>query len=174
MKIIVRVFIFFSFLFFACSSLATVPKVRLIAHGNVASVYIPIGMYQYNSAAIKSKYKPRLDNIAAFLRTRPHLNAKIYGYHASKKLAQRRANNTVQYFVNNGVPVNKITTTGFGLQQNGKQEILTRLQSHTSAPPNTASAQPTPASSYSNRNFLQYYATRIFIRLCRFQRCGSR
>ena len=64
-------------------------KISLKVADDTAAVYIPVGMYKYNSAAIKPEYYARLSDIAAFLRTRPELPAVIYGYPVSHRLAEK-------------------------------------------------------------------------------------
>ena len=64
-------------------------KISLKVANSTASIYIPVGMYKYNSAAIKPEYYARLSDIAAFLRTRPELPAVIYGYPVSHRLAEK-------------------------------------------------------------------------------------
>ncbi len=149
-------------------------KIPLQVADNTASVHIPVGMYKYNSAAIKPKYDARLSDIAAYLRSRPDLSAVIYGYPASHRLAEKRAKNIVQYFVNRNVKSNNISTTGFGINKSTTYTKPQPVQENTfnslhtpSGPvletPVPAKSIPASATTYSSDNTSGYVIPHVYL-----------
>jgi len=86
--------------------------------------YAAVVMYDFDSAEIKSEAYPMLNEGVSILKKNPELKVEIDGHTDNKgsavynmNLSERRAKSIMQYFVDQGVEAERLTTKGFGFTQ---------------------------------------------------------
>ncbi len=154
--------------------ITTKNKILLKVADDAAAVYIPVGMYKYNSSAIKPEYYARLSDVAAFLRTRSDMQAVIHGYPATHRLAEKRAKSIVKYFVSRDVKSSNISTAGFGINKSStytksqpvEKNTFNSLHTPSRPMPETpvpARSIPASATTYSNDNTSGYIIPHVYL-----------
>lgn len=103
-----------------------IPCAKDIAGLNPAVARVTMGMlieFDVNSAEVMPKYHRELAKIATFLRDNSTISATIEGHTANlqttpalgQEISQRRAQNVVNYLINNeGISSSRLTAQGFG------------------------------------------------------------
>jgi OmpA-OmpF porin, OOP family len=86
--------------------------------------YAAVVMYDFDSAEIKSEAFPMLGEAVSILKNNPKIKVEIDGHTDNRgsarynmNLSERRAKSIMQYFVDNGVEAERLTTKGFGFTQ---------------------------------------------------------
>lgn len=78
-------------------------------------------LFDFDKSVIKSKYYKELDDVVRVLRENPYLNVEIQGHTChigtdryNQRLSERRAKAVKDYFMNKGIPKERLSSTGYG------------------------------------------------------------
>jgi OOP family OmpA-OmpF porin len=84
--------------------------------------YAAVVLFDFDSAEIKPVAFPMLNEAVSILKENPEMKVEIDGHTDNMgsgvynmKLSERRAKSVMQYFVDNGIEAQRLTTKGFGL-----------------------------------------------------------